>query len=403
LRKVVTCWCREHHCFPSKVVFKGLDGNTLDLDSSPQSYGWCPLTGKDLPAATVIANPRPGAEAQWCAVMLGASDTSAEMDSLGLQRVHVVARGDGITSTIRFRIAPDTPLARLMTTWCNLGNISISEVRFTLHGKSLQPTDQLIQLGSAVIGVGSNKAQGYAAGSHVVEICAEPTCSRSTLGRGQQMMAPAELSPRIQVRIQTEDTLADKLGMQNGDSGVTASTTGISYWTKMHAPLCKTMAAWCKPHGLNVDDVVFRFNEQHIQPCDKASDLGWLPNSQIILTASLKNAISSSMPAQRNSASASLSQDNMRQESDSDVITVKVIAQGVDGPSTVNFKMKKDTLFGKMMTAWCTHHSLKADMTSFLLDGKRLQPEDTPASSQSGVFTGQSLVVQAVPSSAKQW
>jgi len=63
--------------------------------------------------------------------------------------------------------------------------------------------------------------------------------------------------------------------------------------------------------------------------------------------------------------------------------------------------MKKDTLFGKMMTAWCTHHSLKADMTSFLLDGKRLQPEDTPASSQSGFFTGQSLVVQAVPSSGE--
>ncbi|EFJ27988.1 hypothetical protein SELMODRAFT_171605 [Selaginella moellendorffii] len=56
-------------------------------------------------------------------------------------------------------------------------------------------------------------------------------------------------------------------------------------------------------------------------------------------------------------------------------INVKVKSQ--DG-NEVFFRIKKNTQFRKLMTAYCQRQSVEADAIAFLFDGRRLRADQTP-------------------------
>jgi hypothetical protein len=48
--------------------------------------------------------------------------------------------------------------------------------------------------------------------------------------------------------------------------------------------------------------------------------------------------------------------------------------------SEVTFKVKQDTMLGKLMHVYCTKNGKSPNSVRFLLNGSRIKPDDTPAS-----------------------
>ena len=61
-------------------------------------------------------------------------------------------------------------------------------------------------------------------------------------------------------------------------------------------------------------------------------------------------------------------------------VQIQVLALAEAGQITVDFRMKSDSPFEKMMKAWCQHQGLPQDQAIFEFNGRKLTPTDTPAS-----------------------
>merc|ERR1712228_703487 len=77
-------------------------------------------------------------------------------------------------------------------------------------------------------------------------------------------------------------------------------------------------------------------------------------------------------------------------------IDVQVVAEDAQWENCLDFKMKFCTPFQKMMNAWCQHHSLSLQAVKFELDGREVQPEESPESFHWSPERG-TLIIQASP------
>jgi len=63
-----------------------------------------------------------------------------------------------------------------------------------------------------------------------------------------------------------------------------------------------------------------------------------------------------------------------------DWLEVQVLSIAEHGQSKATFRMRPNTQFGEMMDIWCAHHSTPAGTVAFLLVGREVCRQDTPAS-----------------------
>uniref|UniRef100_A0A7S1WFL4 Ubiquitin-like domain-containing protein n=1 Tax=Alexandrium catenella TaxID=2925 RepID=A0A7S1WFL4_ALECA len=77
-------------------------------------------------------------------------------------------------------------------------------------------------------------------------------------------------------------------------------------------------------------------------------------------------------------------------------VDVRVLATCNSGGTSLDFKMRPEMKFEKMMQAWCRHHNVTDGEASFRLGNRVLRPEDSPA--DCGWTPGRgALVVEAMP------
>merc|ERR1712139_238289 len=79
-------------------------------------------------------------------------------------------------------------------------------------------------------------------------------------------------------------------------------------------------------------------------------------------------------------------------------IRVKVVAQSIEGEAVAEFNMKPETVFEKMMKAWCQQQSLPLNAAIFMFkhENRKLQPEESPGSCGWSVERG-AMVIEAQP------
>lgn len=389
------------------------------------------------------SRPAPGAS--------GAQETDwgEGTDAAGLLKlvpVAMVARAPDAHSVIRFRVGPSTQLRRLMSQWCKLHKLLESDVQFLLNDQELLPSDTLAEWGCT----GGGDCAGQVVEIHVepVDASSEPPLPAPTDGvaatRGQMAASsiagkpppastpkskpvtqtPAKqtfaaglatvasvapkASPRIQVRVEAEGAL-----LQRVEAGKAAnpSQATLSFWTKKTASVWKVMFAWAKHYQLTVDQVLFTVDGKELMKNETPESRGWQPGQLVIFSAVLRQGSTaacsdelrtSALRSQRTSSgniAAGITVDSKAvpvtvpseskpvvEGATPDRISVKVRAEGAD--TTVDFKMKRFTPFGKMMTSWCGHHKVKVSEINFLLNGLRLRAEDTPNSCTPPIVEG---------------
>lgn len=61
-----------------------------------------------------------------------------------------------------------------------------------------------------------------------------------------------------------------------------------------------------------------------------------------------------------------------------EAVLVQVLATSTAGEHRLSFRMRPATPFVRLMNAWCTQFKIPLDRARFELDGRELDPEDTP-------------------------
>lgn len=61
-------------------------------------------------------------------------------------------------------------------------------------------------------------------------------------------------------------------------------------------------------------------------------------------------------------------------------LDISVVATDRQGKNVVDFKMRSTQPYGKLMSRWCEHHNLQLSDATFYVNGHKLDPAQTPAS-----------------------
>merc|ERR1711990_1287786 len=161
--------------------------------------------------------------------------------------------------------------------------------------------------------------------------------------------------------------------------------------------------------GLAVDAATFKHQGRKLKAGDTPASLGWtLQSGVLIVEAEPRDGDEDDTQhlSEKTDRSPATSSHGQGASPASPVATaaapppekiqVKVTAQSEDGEVVTEFKMLPNTVFDKMMKAWCQQNSLAVDAATFKHQGRKLKAGDTPASLgwtlQSGV-----LIVEAEP------
>ncbi|CAE8634540.1 unnamed protein product [Polarella glacialis] len=436
-QKLVAAWCLEQGVSPESVRFAGPDGCELassgsllaarDLapsDATAEGGGAPQSSDGFAPDVKLTVGPGPGPEAaqSWSALIARA--VSAEQPELvGLCLVRVVAKCSDGESTLRFRVAPHAPLGKLMATWCRRQGLSRTAVRFaTADGRELNAEDAVA------------KVQGPS--PQTFEILAHPVVGDAALASqqlGQAAVAAAQTAAeststarpagaagrqdRVQVRIAAEGLLRSQLPAAKTPSPVQVPQGGgLSFWTKLVAPLGKVLAAWCKHHGFQSDDVFVAANGREVLADETAASRGWAPGSQVIFSAVRRSdsaaiervlatqSLAAPAPAVQEASSAAFRPAGVAEKASSRAVGPEgsgppVQADPADGRTLIRvldgraagasckdaeFRMRPSTSFERMMMAWCQGAGLSMTSVRFeLLAGQGLaagdlQRTDTP-------------------------
>mmetsp|Transcript_46860 Transcript_46860/g.111518 ORF Transcript_46860/g.111518 Transcript_46860/m.111518 type:complete len:1233 (-) Transcript_46860:145-3843(-) len=205
---------------------------------------------------------------------------------------------------------------------------------------------------------------------------------------------------------------------------------------KVNTPFAKMMTAWCRHHGLEVDDAAFLLGEQELSPQDSPSSCGWTPsmgplriqalprdegndeeaeigdrsqaadssqksaNDPVPATsrppegpAADSNPSEAPVPSSQASSSGAARADQKK-------VKVEVVAEDANQEkNVVLFTMLPTTAFSKMMSAWCAHHGLQRNEACFLFKGREVLDSDTPSTcgwSEERADDGP-LTIQAIP------
>ena len=357
----------------------------LPLDQSPAQSALGPL---GTPARIRISLTT-GATAEEERAWTAAGQEHDQLDQLasavpdGLQHVRVTAwrnDSDSVSSSLVFCVSPNAALRGLMVDWCSRQGIDLADVCFRMESqRELAPLDTLCGL------LGATLPQ-----EDVIDIRADPKSTTQPVQPdalklpdmqipakevkevkvGPREVAPKPSVPRVQVRVAAQNILSERL----------KSEAGLSFWTKLYAPLSKVIAAWCKHHGLAADTVVIFCKGKAVDGSDTPATHGWAAGAEVTLEAF---HISDPLAQTRASESASTGQEQPDQDRPG-----RVLCKVYDNEECLEFWMRPSTAFHRMMTAWRQHRQRKPQHLRFELTNKDAQglragdiaSDETPAS-----------------------
>eukprot|EP00927_Polykrikos_kofoidii_P040114 TRINITY_DN34345_c0_g1_i1.p1 TRINITY_DN34345_c0_g1~~TRINITY_DN34345_c0_g1_i1.p1 ORF type:complete len:2868 (+),score=633.37 TRINITY_DN34345_c0_g1_i1:1275-8606(+) len=204
---------------------------------------------------------------------------------------------------------------------------------------------------------------------------------------------------------------------------------------KMKAPTLfdKMISAWCTHNLLTPKEATFEFEGRELKPDDSPHTCGWSASKGQMLIrarqvnqrkgpsftppdsagqasrvaaaarvaeAKLAMQALSTVPAKRPSlepARAQQAQSSAEGSAVDERIRVQVVAEDTGGRNVLDFRMKSNTPFERMMKAWCQHSEVPFEEASFELeDGRVLRAVDSPDTFRWTSVRG-TMVVNAVP------
>ncbi|CAE7197665.1 unnamed protein product [Symbiodinium sp. CCMP2456] len=295
-KKLVSAWAEDHGLLASGLCLRDSEGRDVPLDQTPD----VDASGPDAPREIVVVL-REGAALEevgrWEAAAKHQREPRAPPD--GTQRVRITAWRDdrqNASTSLTFCVLPDMALRGLMVEWCSRQGLSLADVSFKAEAggeittadtlKSLAPDEDLPR-------------------AEMFEIRADPRSDRPVktqfvqlpdmylASQTQDSAAPAaetaskppaaqpaskSAAPRVQVRIAAHGILSERLRPSSEQAG-------LSFWTKMLAPIGKVTAAWCRHHGLTQDSIFVSYNGKPLQAGDTPATHGWSPNTEVTLEA----------------------------------------------------------------------------------------------------------------------
>ena len=160
----------------------------------------------------------------------------------------------------------------------------------------------------------------------------------------------------------------------------------VDFRMKSDSPFEKMMKAWCQHQGLPQDQAIFEFNGRKLTPTDTPASCSWFSRDGVmkINARPREQEQPTSAPVEVSQGptapSADIMQSKPSESQENEKITIQVVAQADGGENIIDFKMKSDSPFEKMMKAWCQHQGLPQDQAIFEFNGRKLTPTDTPAS-----------------------
>ncbi|CAE6927580.1 SUMO1 [Symbiodinium sp. CCMP2592] len=297
-QKLVFAWAEDHRLLASGLCLRDSEGRDVPLDQTPDMY----VSGPDSGPTEMVVVLKEGAASEevdrWEAAAKQQCEPTAPPD--GAQRVRITAWRDdreNASSSLTFCVQPDMSLRGLMVDWCSRQGLSLADVSFKAEAcpgeitaadtlRSLAPEEDLPR--AEIFEIRADPRSDRPAKAQSLQLPDLYLPSAST--KPQQSAVPAEDStskqssasksaaPRVQVRIAAHGILSERLKPSSEQAG-------LSFWTKMLAPIGKVIAAWCRHHNLTADSIFVSYNGKPLQAGDTPATHGWSPNTEVILEA----------------------------------------------------------------------------------------------------------------------
>ena len=280
----------------------------------------------------------------------------------GRQRVRVTAwcnDSESVSSSLTFRVLPTAGLRGLMVDWCSRQGVDLADVSFKMtSGHELTAADTLQSL----------MPDATLPREDVIDVRAEPkgTARPDLTVQLPDMQLPSAVpkdgaakpaAPRVQVRIAAEGILSERLRASTDQAG-------LSFKTKLYAPVSKVVAAWCKHHGLAADTIVVSYQGRALEKSDTPATHGWEAGTEVILEAlhvsdprAQPSKVSKPQAGQAGQASCKASEEMLErtalssQEPGQDR-PGRALLKVYDDQECIEFWMRPSTTFERMMTAW---------------------------------------------------
>ena len=417
--KMMKAWCKHQGLNEAEAIFE-FNGCVLKPNDTPEGCGWSRSDG----AMKITAKPkeeapvsRTGSASQGVPATaldtagdaippVSAASVASSDEKIDIQ---VVALAEGGENIVDFKMKRGSAFEKMMKAWCKHQGLNEAEAIFEFNGRVLGPND-------------TPEGCGWSRSDGAMKITAKPKeeAPVSSTGSASQgvpatvLDTMGETSPPVSaasVASSDEKMSIQVVALAEGGENI------VDFKMKRGSAFQKMMKAWCKHQGLNEAEAIFEFNGRVLKPNDTPEGCGWSRSDGAMkITAKPKEEapVSSTCSAsQEGVRSIDVSGDETLSVPEtantslaaagSGDCSVEVVADGIDGPNIVAFKMRPGTSFGKMMKAWCAHHGVPQEQVCFRLGSRELGASDTPSAVAPGEVK---LTVRATPlassSSAKR-
>jgi len=361
--------------------------------------------------------------------------------------VQIIAEGLAGTNVVNIMMRPTTTFGNMMQAWCNQNEVPLEEAQFLLNGRKLLPNESPQKLGWTLArGVLIVEAVPCEAGATDAASVANSNAARSSerlsvspgehRGPGNNTrsaqsnvdhgfgVSPAKVSKSDDGKVTGNDGHAsenvnnvEKMKVRvvaesvDGQSSVDFSMRPGSTFERM-------MRAWCDHNDVALEAAVFVVNGRRLKPSDSPVECGWTQTCGVLVIQALprdggladgagdataseskhpaESGASTDTPRAVQTADPSIHSPVLVNTASDEKITVQVVAESAAGPNTVDFRMKPNTAFTKMMQAWCKINGVALEAAQFVFDGQTLNPDDSPEKCGWSPTRGV-LVIQAVP------
>eukprot|EP00930_Biecheleria_cincta_P020856 TRINITY_DN15596_c0_g3_i1.p1 TRINITY_DN15596_c0_g3~~TRINITY_DN15596_c0_g3_i1.p1 ORF type:complete len:2674 (+),score=607.81 TRINITY_DN15596_c0_g3_i1:20-8041(+) len=449
--KMMRAWCKHQGLALEEVLFE-FQGQRVRPEDTPQTMGWAPSKGtmvidakphEDAPAENNSSQPPPASGPDVIpkapSASTGSSAASSSLPDASQNdekvKVQVIASDEAGEHSTDFRMKLSSPFEKMMKAWCQHHEMDQAAALFEFQGKQLRPQDTPLSCGwsaeKGTLMVTARPAEGMTATKSASSEKSDHLQGKSDVRRPVTGSAKEAIGPNAGLANSSKGAARPSTAVPASDGKLDVDVKALgddgenvtSFKMKLDTPFAKMMTAWCQHHGLEVSDAVFECCGKELGPNDCPASLGWsLDKGKLEIQAKPREDEPASTPsagdqsrgiaessasqsakcaantsaslATSSKAAASLSTEAV--PASDGKLDVDVKALGDDGENVTSFKMKLDTPFAKMMTAWCQHHGLEVSDVVFEGCGRELGPNDCPASLGWSLDKGK-LVIQAKP------
>ncbi|CAE7665014.1 unnamed protein product, partial [Symbiodinium necroappetens] len=295
-KKLISAWAEDHRLLAGGLCLRDSEGREVPLDQTPDMDASGPDAATEM--AVVLREGATSEEiGRWEAAAKHQCEPRAPPD--GTQRVRITAWRDdrqNASTSLTFCVPPDIALRGLMVEWCSRQGLSLEDVCFKAEAggeitsadtlKSLAPDEDLPR--AEMFDIRADPRSDRPAKTQSVQLpdmylASQPQHSAAPAAESASKPSAAQppsksAAPRVQVRIAAHGILSERLKPSSEQAG-------LSFWTKMLAPIGKVTAAWCRHHGLTQDSIFVSYNGKPLQAGDTPATHGWSPNTEVILEA----------------------------------------------------------------------------------------------------------------------